>query len=248
MVAPGMTVFDGSGNEYSVGKILGHGGFGFVYEIQRKQDNMVFALKTLPSDFASIEAYQSFINESQMAMKVSHSNTINYIYVHDGKELSNLPPYIIMEYANQGTLLDMINNQKNTGEFFTNELLKMYFSQLIDGMEHINSVVVHRDIKPDNILVHDGVLKVADFGLSKVSNEHTRQLTFKGIGHIKYMAPERWRQEKNTIQNDIYSMGIVFYELATLRHPYNVKNETDMRQWEDAHWSCQQKCSLKTHS
>ncbi|WP_029517972.1 serine/threonine-protein kinase [Paenibacillus polymyxa] len=234
MIAQGVTVFDESEEEYEVIEMIGNGNFGFVFKIQRKSDKSVFALKTLPTTFPTQEAYVTFINECQMATKVSHPNAVKYFYIHKDK-YPNLPPYLIMEYADQGTLLSYLNKQKEEGVFFSNELLKEFYSQLIQGMKHINDLLVHRDIKADNILIHKGTLKIADFGLAKVATEETRQLTFKGIGHIKYMAPERWRSEKNTIQNDIYSMGILFYELATLRHPYEVKNEADMTMWQEAH-------------
>lgn len=80
----------------------------------------------------------------------------------------------------------------------------------------INAELVHRDIKPENILVSNDVLKISDFGLAKIASESTRTMSFKGYGTIPYIAPEAWNSDKNTIQMDIYSMGIVFYELATL--------------------------------
>ena len=103
-------------------------------------------------------------------------------------------------------------------------------------MEAINSILIHRDIKPDNILISDGQMKITDFGLSKIVHDGTRQLTFKGFGHIKYMAPEKESKETNTIQMDIYSMGITFYELATLRHPYPLKDDANFLDWEKAHY------------
>ena len=92
------------------------------------------------------------------------------------------------------------------------------FLQLASGMKHINSILVHRDIKPDNILIVDDVLKITDFGLAKYAEATTRSVTFKGYGTKEYCAPEVCKNEKNTIYMDIYSMGIVFYEIATLKY------------------------------
>jgi eukaryotic-like serine/threonine-protein kinase len=235
MILPGVSVYDDNRNEYEVIEMIGHGSFGFVFKIIDKVNKKYFALKTLPTNFPSQNAYNAFINESIMATKVSHKNAIKYFFIHDGSIYPNLPPYIIMEYANQQTLLKLLQDQKKKEELFSNEVIKDFFVQLINGMQHINNILVHRDIKADNILIHDGVLKIADFGLAKVATEATRQLTFKEVGHIKYMAPERWKNDKNTIQNDIYSMGILFYEIATLQYPYNIKNENDIQNWREAH-------------
>ncbi|XOS93114.1 serine/threonine-protein kinase [Brevibacillus laterosporus] len=170
-----------------------------------------------------------------MAQQLSHNNVINYAFVHDGTVHEFLPPYIIMELANDGTLQDVIRKNNHVNNFLQMEEILYYFYQLINGMEHINNILVHRDIKPDNILIDNGILKISDFGLSKISNARTRTLTFKGVGALKYLAPEGWKFDKNTIQMDIYSMGIVFYELATNRHPLEVDGEGEQA-WQIAHF------------
>jgi serine/threonine protein kinase len=235
IIQPNSLVYDSENNEYTVIDPLGSGAFGYVYKIQKQSDKSIWALKTLPSNFPSQEQLQAFINESSMAIKVNGENVVKYVYIHDGSTYPQLPPYIIMEFANGGTLCNLIEKTKKKGEFFPSSDLLNYYNQLINGMEQINSVLVHRDIKPDNILLNEGVIKVSDFGLSKIAHDSTRQLTFKGFGALKYMAPEGWKNEKNTIQMDIYSMGITFFELATLQHPYNLKPDADIQQWQRAH-------------
>jgi len=140
-----------------------------------------------------------------------------------------------MEFASQGTLTDLINRQINAGVNFDNLSLKDMFRQLAYGMKSINSVLVHRDIKPDNILIIDNKLKISDFGISKIAGEDTRTMSFKGFGTSKYVAPEAWNNDKNTIQMDIYSMGIIFYELATLNYPYDVGIARDVIEIREAH-------------
>ncbi|QWU14303.1 Serine/threonine protein kinase [Paenibacillus sophorae] len=237
MITPGTIAFDHAQTAYEVLEMIGRGGFGFVYRLRNTVDDSISALKTLPTGFPSAHSYDAFFNECQAALRVNHTNVLKYFYVHDGETYKGLPPYLIMEFANQGTLLDAVTRQKQKGEFFDVAELKGLYSQLINGMKAINEDehLVHRDIKLENILIKDGILKIADFGISKNANEGTRQLTFKADGSIKYTAPERWRQETNTIQNDIYSMGIVFYELATLQHPYDVAID-DMHSWQQAHF------------
>ncbi|MCH7963100.1 MAG: serine/threonine protein kinase [Bacteroidetes bacterium] len=235
IVKSGSIFYDGKKNEYEVIEFLGNGSFGDVYKINHKSKNKVFALKTIQSPFVSDNVLNSFINEGGLSQKVSHKNVIKYYYFHDGLLYPELPLYIIMEYANGGTLDDKINERKINSDFFSNsELLKM-FNQLCDGMNAINNSLIHRDIKPDNILFDGNTLKISDFGLSKIVTESTRTSTFKGIGCLPFMAPEGWRFEKNTIQMDIYSMGFVFYELACLSHPFTI-TKGDYTEWQEAHF------------
>lgn len=219
-------------NEYKLMEVIGHGGFGIVYKAERTSDSEAFAIKTLMSSFESKETFNSFMNEIKLTTELSSKNIIRYIYAHDGSTYPELPPYIIMEYAEDGSLTDFISIQS---KLLSNEELLNVFGQLINGMEAINSRLVHRDIKPDNILISNGTYKITDFGLSKFAIESTRSQTFKGFGTVRYIAPEAWKNEKNFIQMDIYSMGIVFYQLATLRYPYEVDHELDIAGWRDLH-------------
>ncbi|PFN03476.1 hypothetical protein COJ51_16260 [Bacillus thuringiensis] len=228
-------VFDGEGNSYEVLNEIGRGGFGKVYKIKKEQDSSYWALKILPPYASNEIQLEGFRNESKMALKVSHENTMKYKYIHDGSTYESLPPYIIMELADGGSLKDFIQQQKKNGEFFNNETLHQMFNQLINGMEHINNELVHRDIKPDNILIKDGKLIITDFGLGKIVDAATRSQTFKGFGTREYIAPEGWKAEKNTIQMDIYAMGITFYELATLEKAFDLPPHATDREWMEKH-------------
>ena len=202
-----------------------------MFLCERIQDKKMFALKTMLNVFPSQDEYNAFQNEINTARVIHNENVIEYEYMHDGNTFSEYPPYIIMEYASQGTLQNILEQRRDKKEFFSNDELTQMFLQLSKGMECINSVLVHRDIKPDNILINDDVLKISDFGLAKYVEATTRNVTFKGFGTRQYCAPEVWKNEKNTLQMDIYSMGIVFYELATLQYPYMVQTGDYM----DAH-------------
>lgn len=222
---------DDKGNQYKVIKNIRPGGFGQVFLCERIQDKKVFALKTMLNVFPSQDEYNAFQNEINTARTIHNENVIEYEYMHDGNTFSEYPPYIIMEYASQGTLQNILEQRRDKKEFFSNDELTQMFLQLSKGMECINSVLVHRDIKPDNILINNDVLKISDFGLAKYVEATTRNVTFKGFGTRQYCAPEVWKNEKNTLQMDIYSMGIVFYELATLQYPYIIQTGDYM----DAH-------------
>ncbi len=235
IIMPGKIIFDDNGAEYQICEFIGNGSFGTVYRIEKTDDKNIFALKTLQIPFKHQDTLKAFLNEGSLATRIDHPNVIKYYYFHDGLKYSNLPPYIIMEFAEGGTLDAVIEEKRKNGTFFTNDELRSYFVQLIDGMAAINEHLIHRDIKPDNILISNNILKITDFGLSKIVEESTRTSTFKGLGCIPCLAPEGWKYEKNTIQMDVYSMGFVFYELATLRHPFEDLDLKDLEDWYNAH-------------
>jgi serine/threonine protein kinase len=223
-------------HRYTVEEFIGHGGFGLVYKIRNTSDGSVFALKTIITASLDSTQLQSLVNEGNLATKVTHPNVIRYLFFHDGEQYPNLPPYIIMEYAEAGDLERLINQRRKDNDLFSREELKEMLLQLAQGIQAINQTLIHRDIRPSNVLLAGGRLKISDFGLSKVVGQATRSRTFKGIQHIAYMAPEAWRMDKNTAQMDMYSMGIVFYELATLKYPYNVGQNLDpVEAWRQAH-------------
>lgn len=213
----GDVVLDGEKRKYFLDEVVGQGGFGYVFKAHRENDGLLFAVKTTLPSFIDTEFKDSFKNEINTATKISGENIIKYEYTHDGDKYKEMPPYIIMEYADEGTLRDFMNVHQ---EFYSEKELVGIYCQLAKGMQEINKVFVHRDIKPENILICGGKLKISDFGLSKIAAENTRTMTFKGGGTPLYMAPEAWDYSKNTIQMDIYSMGIIFYELATNKYPY----------------------------
>ena len=213
----GSIVKDDKGCNYCLDEMIGQGGFGYVFRGRRKEDGNNFAIKTMLPSFSDNDSLIAFQNEMNVAREIAGDNIISYEYVHDGTVFPAYPPYIIMEYANGGTLQSLIDEGSI---LYSNDELIDYFLQLSNGMERINSKLVHRDIKPQNILISDNQLKISDFGLSKIAAENTRTYTFKGGGTPLYMAPEAWDYSKNTIQMDIYSMGIVFYQLATKQYPY----------------------------
>lgn len=235
IIMPGTIIYDKDKAGYKVIECVGSGGFATVFKIEKENDKSTWALKTLSESYRDEKLLKGLINEGNLAMKIAHSNVIKYLFFHDGSLFDKLPPYIIMELANQGTLRRILEQQQGKKEFLSDIELKQYFDDLINGMKAINVELVHRDIKPENILIKDNKLKISDFGLSKIVEEQTRTSTFKGFGTIKYIAPECWKNGKNTIKMDIYSMGIVFFELATLDHPLKVADEKNILDWQEAH-------------
>ncbi|MDR5898855.1 serine/threonine-protein kinase [Halomonas vilamensis] len=214
------------GKEYVVLRFLGQGGMGHVFSIEEKSGGSKFALKFLQHYLPGDNNHRSLINEWEKAQKISHKNTIRYHGFHDGLSEPSTP-YLIMDLAHDGSLEDFLQNQTSLME---EDACLGIFHQIIDGMEAVNEILVHRDIKPDNIFIDDGIFKIADFGLAKIAEEKTRSKTFKGWGTEPYIAPEAYRSETNTIQMDMYSIGHVFYQIAALTHAFG-----SQRDWEHAH-------------
>lgn len=232
---PGDKIFGPDMSEYTIVNSIGNGAFGIVYKVQgEKGEN--YALKTISTAFLDENDLNALINEGKLAAKIENPNVLKIIYFHDGNEYPELPPYILMDFADGRILQELLNQRKANNNFFSDNELHLMMLELASGMAAINEKLIHRDIKPDNILIHKGRIKIADFGLSKLIGAISRTQTFKGIHSLMYTAPEAWMLEKNTISMDIYSMGIVYYEIATLTHPYKIEPIGDIIEaWKNAH-------------
>lgn len=112
IITIGSKVKDGEGNVYTLTKEVGHGGFGCVYKAVRDADKTIYAVKTLLYSFGDESTANSFKNEVKLSSEVSGEHVIHYLYAHDGNEYHELPPYIIMEYAEGGTLANQIDERK----------------------------------------------------------------------------------------------------------------------------------------
>jgi eukaryotic-like serine/threonine-protein kinase len=235
-IRPGQKVFGATPEVvYEVLDFIGHGAFGLVYRLQ-DSSGQVFALKTISTAMLDDSNLRSLMNEGHLAVKIRHANVVSIHYFHDGTEYEALPPYMIMDYADGGNVQDLLASRRKEQKMFPNTELRSFYTQLAQGMQAINNHVIHRDLKPDNILLDGGRLRISDFGLSKVVGAATRSATFKGIQHIRYAPPEAWRSEVSNQSMDMYSMGLVFFELATLRHPYVVEEIGDVIDaWRHAH-------------
>lgn len=186
MLNKGTIIFDKRGNEYELQDIIGNGGFGYVFKAVRKHDCKSFAVKTMLPSFQDNTDQIVFENEISLSTEINGENIIHYEFVNDGKILPDFPPYIIMEYADGGTSANLIKRRNQ--ELFSNSEIISMFKQLAKGMKIINEKLVHRDIKPHNILICDNQLKISDFGLSKIASANTRSRSFKGWGTYLYMA------------------------------------------------------------
>jgi len=168
--------------------------------------------------------------EAESAKQISHQNVVKYFeYRKEDYEGSEIY-YIVMEYLPDGDLRKKIKEFQEKGQLLPPELLHDWMQQLALGLSAINELLIHRDLKPKNVLFSGDTLKISDFGLSKYVEEATREHTFKGEGTYPYMAPETWLLAHQSVCTDIYSLGIMFYELSTLSLPFKAENWLEWRE------------------
>jgi serine/threonine protein kinase len=240
----GEKILGPNGEKFIIEARLGEGGFGEVYRAVGEISKQIVALKMIPSNKLSDPSTLSFralFNEIKHALlEIRHPNVISYLYVDDGTQES-IGPYVMLEYVEDGTLLDLLQELRSKNELIPLEDAVSLMRQIALGVEAINEQVIHRDIKPDNILLvgrkENPTPKIADFGISKFALDETRLETFKGIQHFFYISPEVIKREKNTYKIDTYSVGLVFYEILSLQHPLliQISNPNDLFEWQDAH-------------
>ena len=232
-IALGTTFVGPNGETFKTTDFLGQGAFGEVYRAAGETSGLVVAIKLLPvGALASPDSKIALLNEIKATQQIKHPNVVQVLHVNDGVT-SQIGPYVVMEYVSGGSLAKVLRAG-------TQIPLSRAVEMMIDiaqGARAINEKLIHRDIKPDNILSEGGKLKIGDFGISKFVDESTRLHTFKGGQHIAYMAPEGWENQTNTVFLDVYSVGLVFYEILTLRHPLlrHVNDPSNFLDWEKAH-------------
>jgi serine/threonine protein kinase len=236
-IALGTTLAGPNGETFKTTDFLGEGAFGEVYRAVGEKTGTVVAVKLLPvGKLAVPESEGALLNEVKAAQQVRHPNVVEILHANEGSS-SQIGPYVVMEYVSGGTLAKLLRVQTQSG---TQIPIPRAIEMMIDiaqGARAINEKVIHRDIKPDNILIEGNVLKIGDFGISKFVDESTRLQTFKGGQHIAYMAPEGWQNQANTFKLDVYSLGLVFYQIVTLKHPLldKVKDPSSFLDWQNAH-------------
>ena len=200
---------------YEVQEIIGVGGMSVVYKAYDNVDDRIVAIKILKEEFLNNEEFKRrFKNESKAIALLSHPNIVKVYDVNFGEKLQ----YIVMEYIDGITLKEYINKQ---GAITWNDAL-FFMTQILRAVQHAHDKgIVHRDIKPQNIiLLKNGNIKVTDFGIARFSRSETRTLTEQEIGSVHYIAPEQAKGEYTDEKADIYSLGVVLYEMLAGSVPF----------------------------
>lgn len=204
---------------YEIQEIIGVGGMAVVYKAYDNIDDRIVAIKILKEEFLANEEFRRrFKNESKAIAVLSHPNIVKVYDVSFGDKLQ----YIVMEYIDGITLKEYIEQQK-----VINWKEALHFAtQILRALQHAHDKgIVHRDVKPQNImLLQNGNIKVADFGIARFSRNETRTMTESAIGSVHYISPEQARGEITDEKADIYSVGVVLYEMLTGQLPFQSDN------------------------
>ena len=201
-------------NRYEILERIGTGGMAIVYKAKCHRLNRLVAVKILKSDLAQDEDFRRRFNaESQAVAQLSHPNIVSVYDVSKGGDIE----YIVMELIDGITLKQYMEKR---GQLNWRESLH-FITQIMRGLSHAHSRgIVHRDIKPQNVMVlRDGSVKVADFGIACLENA-AQTLTQEALGSVHYISPEQARGDRTDARSDIYSAGVVLYEMLTGRLPF----------------------------
>lgn len=205
------------GNRYEIVEKIGEGGMALVYKAQCRLLNRFVAVKILRPEFVEDDEFiQKFDKESKSAASLSHPAIVNVYDVGADGEIR----YIVMEYINGVTLKKYI---KDYPGFLSNREIISIAKQIALALDHAHqNHIIHRDIKPHNILIsEEGIVKVADFGIARAITTSTIINTTDMMGSVHYASPEQARGGFVDERSDLYSLGIMLYELATKRVPFD---------------------------
>ena len=201
-------------DRYEILELIGSGGMANVYKARCHRLNRLVAIKILKSDLAdNTDFRRRFHDESQAVAQLSHANIVSVYDVSTNPDRE----YIVMELIDGITLKQYMERR---GRMDWRESLH-FITQIMRGLSHAHSRgIIHRDIKPQNIMVlRDGSVKVADFGIACLANQG-QTLTQEALGSVHYISPEQARGDRIDARSDIYSAGVVLYEMLTGRLPF----------------------------
>ncbi len=204
---------------YEITELIGIGGMADVYKATDILEDKVVAVKILKNEFADNEDFvRRFRNESKAIAVLSHPNIVKIFDVGFTDKIQ----FIVMEYIDGITLKEFIEQQgvlkwKDTVHFII---------QILRALQHAHDRgIVHRDIKPQNIMLFpDGTIKVMDFGIARFAREEGKTISDKAIGSVHYISPEQARGDVTDEKSDIYSVGVMMYEMLTGVKPFDGDN------------------------
>lgn len=208
------------GNRYEIVEQIGSGGMAIVYKAKCHLLDRFVAIKVLKEEFTEDEDFiRKFRRESQAAASLSHPNILNIYDVGSEESTEKKIHYIVMEYIKGKTLKEIIVEDGK----IQHETAINYSIQIVEALLHAHkNHIIHRDIKPHNIMItEDGRAKVTDFGIARAVTSSTITTTSNVLGSVHYFSPEQARGGYTDEKSDIYSVGIVMYEMLTGKVPFD---------------------------
>ena len=213
-------------SHYKIIEKLGEGGMGVVYKAQDLKLDRMVAIKFLPAHLsASPDSKARFLQEAKATAALNHPNILNVYEVDDQED----GMFLVMEYLEGMTLKKYMTNL-NSGTGVPVHQAIEWASQIAEGLKAAHGKnIVHRDIKPENVmLTNDGKLKIMDFGIAKLKSSSGLTRTGTSLGTLSYMAPEQAQGEAADQRSDIWSLGVVLYELLTADLPFKSEHEAGL--------------------
>ncbi len=204
---------------YELIELIGVGGMADIYKAKDLTEDRIVAVKILKNEFAASEDFlRRFRNESKAIALLSHPNIVKIFDVGFAEKLQ----YIVMEYIDGITLTEYIERQ---GVLKWRDAIH-FTTQILRALQHAHDRgIVHRDIKSQNVmLLSDGTIKVMDFGIARFNRETDKTMSEKAIGSVHYISPEQARGEVTDEKSDIYSVGVMLYEMLTGKKPFDGDN------------------------
>jgi len=204
---------------------IGEGSFSTVLKVQRKKDGIIYALKRVKFAKLSDKEKSNALNEIRILASINNKNIISYKEAFFDEMDSSLD--IVMEYADEGDLFQLITEKKKTKTHFTEEEIWNTLIQLLNGLRSLHELnILHRDLKSANVfLFKGGIVKLGDLNVSKV--------TRKGMGYTQtgtpyYASPEVWKDKPYDSKSDIWSLGCVIYEMCALNPPFRAQSMEEL--------------------
>jgi NIMA (never in mitosis gene a)-related kinase len=209
---------------FTIVKQLGQGSYGTVYKVKRQSDNQNYALKTVDLGSLNQRQREDSVNEIRMLASVASPFIIGFHEASIQERRLN----IITEYAKLGDMAHAITRRKQTRRPFKEDTIWRFMLEVLEGLRVLHERgIVHRDLKSANILlVAPDLFKIADLGISTVLQQ--RQLAKTQIGTPMYLAPEVWKKRPYDSKCDVWSLGVLLFEMATFNYPYSARNARDL--------------------